>query len=70
MIFFSAVIFLVIGHYNSANMGANEYRYPLLFVIGALAASYVVIEISKYIENHLLMMDKILSFLDEKVYIF
>ena len=66
MIFFSAVIFLVIGHYNSANMGANEYRYPLLFVIGALAASYVVIEISKYIENHLLMMDKILSFFGRK----
>lgn len=47
-------------------MGANEYRYPLLFVIGALAASYVVIEISKYIENHLLMMDKILSFWTKK----
>lgn len=45
----SAVTFLLIAHYNSANMGANEYRYKYLFLIGAVLASYVTLFISKCI---------------------
>lgn len=40
---FCAIAYLVISHYGSANMGANEYRYPLLFAIGAILASYAVL---------------------------
>lgn len=47
----SALIFIVIGHYNSANMGANEYTSPVLFVIGALMASYALIYFCKAIEK-------------------
>lgn len=45
----AAGTFFVIGHYNSANMGANEYKYRILFVIGALAASYVTLCFSKIV---------------------
>ena len=45
----SAATFLLIAHYNSANMGANEYRYKYLFLIGAVLASYVTLYISKCI---------------------
>ena len=45
----AAGTFFVIGYYNSANMGANEYKYKVLFVIGALAASYVTLCFSKII---------------------
>ena len=45
----AAGTFSVIGHYNSANMGANEYKYRILFVIGALAASYVTLCFSKIV---------------------
>ena len=44
-----ACTFLLIGHYNSANMGANEYKYKSLFVIGAVCASFVTLFISKCI---------------------
>lgn len=43
--------FLIIGHYNNANMGANEYKYRLLFVIGAVFASFLMLYISKNIEK-------------------
>lgn len=66
MTLFSIAVFVLIGKYNSANMGANEYRYRLLFVIGALAASYIVIEISKYIEIHLKYLKKIFCFWGRK----
>ena len=66
IVLFSAIIFVFIGKYNSANMGANEYRYSLLFVIGALAASYATIEMSKYIEIHLGYLKKILCFWGRK----
>lgn len=47
----SGVTFLAIAHYNSANMGANEYKYRLLFVIGAVLASYAALCVSKIIEK-------------------
>ncbi len=65
-VIFSAVIFLFIGRHNSANMGTNEYKYRLLFVIGALAASYVIIEISKYIEKYSKYLKAILCFWGRK----
>ncbi len=43
----SLLLFLLIGHYNSANMGANSYRYPFSFVIGALLASYATMTAAK-----------------------
>lgn len=43
----AAVLFVVSGHYNSANMGANEYRHPVLFVVGALLASYALLTFAK-----------------------
>lgn len=45
------ILFLVIGHYNSANMGSNEYRYPVLFVIGAAMASYSLICFCRYFDR-------------------
>lgn len=59
---FSMGIFIVIAMHNSANMGANEYEHCLLFVIGALAASYVIIKISKYIEIHSKYLKRLLCF--------
>ncbi len=47
----SGLSFLMIGHYNSANMGANEYRYKALFFIGAVLASFAVLFISKCLEK-------------------
>lgn len=47
----AGVIFVAIGHYNSANMGANEYRYPFAFVVGALFASYAAIFFSREFER-------------------
>ncbi len=45
------IVFVVIGRYNSANMGTNEYRYPFAFVFGALLATYVVIFLSREMER-------------------
>ena len=45
------VTFIVISHYNSANMGKNEYKYPILFFIGAVFASYAVIYFCRFIEK-------------------
>lgn len=46
-----ALTFVVIGHYGSANMGTNEYRYPVLFVIGAVMASYALIYLCKVFDE-------------------
>lgn len=59
---FFACIFIVIARHNSANMGANQYKYRLLFVIGALAASYTVIKISEFIETHSKYLKSLLCF--------
>lgn len=45
------LIFVVIGRYNSANMGKNEYRYPFSFVFGALLASYCLISTSRLMQD-------------------
>lgn len=47
----SAILFLIIGKYNSANMGANEYRYPLLFVVGAISASYALLYFCRWADR-------------------
>lgn len=63
---FSVLIFIVIGYYNSINMGANKYSYPILFVIGAFFASYATVYISKIVERRTVRIKNILSFLGEK----
>lgn len=47
----AAVLFVVSGRFNAANMGANEYRHPVLFVVGALLASYALLTFSKLAEQ-------------------
>lgn len=47
----SLLLFLLIGSFNSANMGKNAYRYPFSFVFGALLASYGIIFISGKLEK-------------------
>ena len=48
-----AVIFIIIASFNVVDLGFNvEIKYPLLFVIGALSASYFIIYLSKWIENN------------------
>lgn len=48
----SAIIFLIIGryNYNGVNMGMNQYRSPVLFCIGAVAASYTLLYLCRKIE--------------------
>lgn len=64
--FFSVIVFLVIGHYNGANMGANTYRYPALFVVGAILASYAVIYVSKILEKRTVYLKKIFALMGKK----
>jgi fucose 4-O-acetylase-like acetyltransferase len=47
----SAIIFIVMGSFNSASMGANKFKYPVLFVFGAFLASYSLIYFSKAISS-------------------
>ncbi len=47
----AGIIFIIIGFFNSADMGNNNYTSPLLFVIGALCASYCLIYLCKLMEN-------------------
>ena len=61
----SAGTFLVIGHYNSANMGDNVYRYKSLFLIGAVLASFATLCISKCIEE--ICRNNILSYVKKAV---
>lgn len=49
MAVFCFLLFIAGAKYNSANMGANEYTHVLVFVIGALCASYSFIYISQYL---------------------
>ena len=51
MALFAILLFVIIGRYNSANMGANQYTSPILFVIGAFFAGYGVIAISRFLEQ-------------------
>ncbi len=62
----SALIFIVMGSVNSADMGKNEYKYPILFVFGAFLASYSLIYLSKVISSAGL---KIVSFI-KKILVF
>ncbi len=45
--FVSGIIYLLISYYGSANMGKNQYRFPLQFVIGAILASYTILYVCK-----------------------
>ncbi|MGN1134019.1 MAG: acyltransferase family protein [Oscillospiraceae bacterium] len=45
------MFFIVIGRYNSANMGGNEYKYPLLFVVGAFMMSYALLYFCRAMEK-------------------
>lgn len=46
------VLYIIIGSYNQANMGRNQYRSEVLFVIGVVYATYCVIYLSKTIEKN------------------
>lgn len=63
---FSVIMFGVIGHYNSVNMGGNKYNYRLLFVIGALFASYGTIYISRVLEKKTVWIKRVLSIMGAK----
>lgn len=45
------LFFVITAQFNSANMGKNEYRYSLLFVIGAFFMSYALIFFSKFMDE-------------------
>ena len=46
------IIFIFIAYFNVVDLGINvEIKYPLLFVVGALCASYFIIYLSKWMEN-------------------
>jgi fucose 4-O-acetylase-like acetyltransferase len=64
------VTFWLIGRHNSANMGKNEYTYPVLFVIGAFMASYAVIYFCMWLEkiqnNYISVLKKILIHLGKR----
>ena len=48
---FSFIIFMIIGYFNRCDMGQNEYKYPVLFFIGAVMASYSLIYFCKLLDN-------------------
>lgn len=58
-----AGVFIVFGHYNSANMGGNSYGYFYAFIVEALAASYVTIMISSFINDHIPILSRLLKWL-------
>lgn len=46
------IIFVIIASFNRVHLSiTTEITYPLLFVIGALCASYFIITLCKYVEN-------------------
>ena len=47
----SVVFFYFAAKNNSANMGANEYRHPLLFAVESLLMSYALLYLCKYAEK-------------------
>lgn len=55
------VMFYVISRANYVNMGDNEYRYCIEFVIGAFAAIYIIIFVSKRLANSLNGITKIIK---------
>lgn len=58
---FGAIVFIIISSFNSVGLGYKiKITYPILFIIGALCASYFVISLSKWIEN---ACNKIVSYL-------
>ena len=44
----STVSFFIISSINRIHMGNNDYKFPLLFVMGALQASYTILACSKW----------------------
>lgn len=62
---FSAVLFAIIGHYNTINMAKNTYTYPFLFAIGALLASYVVVYFSGILQKRTVWIKKVLMVMGE-----
>lgn len=62
---FSAILFAVIGHYNTINMANNTYTYPFLFAIGALLASYVVVYFSGILQKRTVWIKKALIVMGE-----
>ena len=63
LVVFALILFVIMGHYNSANMGANKYTYPFLFVIGALLASSCTIAASRFIDKKLKLINKVFKVL-------
>lgn len=49
----AGLLFLVIGRSGSANMGANQYSSPVLFVIGSFAASYALMYLCRKADTFL-----------------
>ena len=47
----SVLSFFIIVSINRIHMGNNYYRYPVLFVIGAILASYSIIYISRWVDG-------------------
>ena len=45
------IIFIIIGSFNEVYMGINVYTYPILFIIGALGASYCLIYLCTLFEK-------------------
>lgn len=57
------ICFIIIGSFNHVVMNQNQYRFHLLFVIGALFASYAIIYFSKYLDKIGGRIVSVLSFL-------
>lgn len=49
----AGLLFLFIGRSGSANMGANQYSSPVLFVIGSFAASYALMYLCRKADRFL-----------------
>lgn len=62
---FSVAMFGLIGHYNRIDMMRNQYKYPMLFLIGAFLASYVVIFVSRTLERRTVYLKKFFIFMGE-----
>ena len=48
----AAILFILIAGKNSANMGANKYTSPVLFVVGSFAASYALLYFCRSADRH------------------
>lgn len=56
-------LFLIIAHYGSANMGANQYKFPFLFIVGALMASYAILYLCKEFDLRVKILMPVKKFL-------